>query len=56
VGAGGASYYDPRQSLHPQQPSLSSPRPSFDDEHYYYVATMNNRQAAAGKHIPVTEL
>ena len=26
-----------------------------DDEHYYYVATMQNR-VAAGKHIPVTEL
>ena len=28
---------------------------SCDDEHYYYVATMQNR-AASGKHIPVTEL
>lgn len=38
--------------------SMRSPaQPSLDEEHYYYVTTMNNRHVyAKGKHIPVTEL
>jgi len=37
--------------------SYSPARPSMDEEHYYYVTSMNNREMCArGKHIPVTEL
>ena len=64
-GSSGASY------LHHGSPQLQQHvdpyvrheyrRPSaaagyaLDDEHYYYVATLQNRMAQ-GKHIPVTEL
>ena len=64
----GSEYHDPRYGHHAVPPPLGPPPPvpsspavsgahvAYDDEHYYYVATMNNRLAATGKHIPVTEL
>ena len=47
----GASIVDPYLRHEYRQP----PFYSCDDEHYYYVSTMQNRMTA-GKHIPVTEL
>ena len=37
--------------------SYSPARPSVNEEHYYYVTAINNRELSGrGKHIPVTEL
>jgi len=37
--------------------SFSPTRPSFKEEHYYYVKAMSNQEMCSrGKHIPVTEL
>lgn len=46
-------HHDPY--LTSRQHEYRKPSYSCDDEHYYYVATLQNR-LAAGKHIPVTEL
>ena len=66
-GGSGSALYQPhlQQQQPPQQqqqhvdPYVRQEyrRPSYalDDEHYYYVATLQNRMAQ-GKHIPVTEL
>ena len=59
-------YQDPTTRMHfasvatstsTESSSYSPARPSMNEEHYYYVTAMNNREMCArGKHIPVTEL
>eukprot|EP00094_Tigriopus_californicus_P005355 TCALIF_05164-PA protein Name:"Similar to LRRN2 Leucine-rich repeat neuronal protein 2 (Homo sapiens)" AED:0.14 eAED:0.14 QI:0/0.33/0.5/0.75/0.66/0.75/4/1171/640 len=46
------NHHDPYMRHHDY---MQTPSYSCEDEHYYYVATMQNRMTA-GKHIPVTEL
>lgn len=61
IKANHAIYIGTTNSHHPHDPYMrhhdymQTPSYSCEDEHYYYVATMQNRMTA-GKHIPVTEL